>query len=142
MNSKADEEKVKICIEAPDGLPDFEADRDKIKQVILNLLSNGIKYNRPNGSVTLEAEAKEEEFCISVVDTGLGVPEEAMPHLFEKFYRVRETEGKAIGTGLGLSICKQIVQGHGGRVEVKSKLGDGTSFCVFLPRSGKTMPRM
>ncbi|MCL4530329.1 MAG: GAF domain-containing sensor histidine kinase [Chloroflexi bacterium] len=142
MNSKAEEEKIQIHIEAPDGLPAFEADRDKIKQVVLNLLSNAIKYNRPNGSVTLAAEAGENEFCISVQDTGVGIPEDAMSHLFEKFYRVRETEGKAIGTGLGLSICKQIVQGHGGRMEVKSKMGVGTSFCVYLPRSGKTMPRL
>ena len=141
MNSKADEEKIQILIEGADGLPPFEADRDKLKQVVLNLLSNAIKYNRPGGSVTLSAGASEKEVCITVQDTGVGIPEEAVPHLFEKFYRVRETEGKVAGTGLGLSICKQIVQGHGGRMEVKSKLGAGTSFCFFLPRSGKTMPR-
>src|SRR5581483_5359757 len=137
----AEEEKIQIKIESADDLPTFEADRDKIKQVVLNLLSNAIKYNRPGGSVTLSAGASEKEVCISVQDTGVGIPEEAVPHLFEKFYRVRETEGKVAGTGLGLSICKQIVQGHGGRMEVKSKLGAGTSFCFFLPRSGKTMLR-
>ncbi len=141
MNSKAEEENIQIHIESPEGSPAFEADRDKFKQVILNLLSNAIKYNHPNGTVLLKAEARETEFCISVQDSGMGIPEDAMPHLFEKFYRVRETEGKTIGTGLGLSICKQIVQGHGGRMEVKSRLGAGTSFCVFLPRSGKTIPR-
>jgi len=141
MNSKAEEEKIQLRIEAADGLPPFEADRDKLKQVVLNLLSNAIKYNRPGGSVTLSAGASEKEVCITVQDTGVGIPEEAVPHLFEKFYRVRETEGKVAGTGLGLSICKQIVQGHGGRMEVKSKLGAGTSFTVSLPRSGKTMPR-
>ena len=142
MNSKAEEEKIQIKIEASDNLPAFEADRDKIKQVLLNLLSNAIKYNRPNGSVILNAHANETEVCVSVQDTGVGVPEEAIPHLFEKFYRVRETEGKAAGTGLGLSICKQIVQGHGGRMEIKSKLGVGTSFSVHLPRSSKTIPRL
>jgi signal transduction histidine kinase len=142
MNSKADEEKIQIRIEAPDGLPPFEADRDKIKQVVLNLLSNAIKYNRLGGAVNLSAGATESEACITVQDTGVGIPEESIPHLFEKFYRVRETEGKVAGTGLGLSICKQIVQGHGGRMEVKSKIGTGTSFSVILPRSGKTMPRL
>ena len=112
-----------------------------MKQVILNLLSNAIKYNRPNGSVMMSAAAAESEICITIQDTGLGIPEDAMPHLFEKFYRVHENEGSASGTGLGLSICKQIVQGHGGRVEVKSKLGVGTSFSVILPRSSKTQPR-
>ncbi len=141
MNSKAEEEGIHIQIEAPDKLPLFEADRDKVKQVVLNLLSNAIKYNRPGGSVTLSAGAQESEVCITVQDTGIGIPDDAIPHLFEKFYRVRESEGKTGGTGLGLTICKQIVQGHGGRMEVKSKLGAGTSFCFFLPRSGKALAR-
>ncbi len=94
-----------------------------------------------NGSIILSATAAEANVCITIQDTGLGIPEEAIPHLFEKFYRVRDTEDKVAGTGLGLSICKQIVQGHGGRIEVKSKLGVGTSFAVMLPRSGKTQPR-
>ncbi len=142
MNSKAEEEKIQIRIDASDHLPAFEADRDKIKQVVLNLLSNAIKYNRANGTVILNANANETEVHVSIQDTGVGIPEEALPHLFEKFYRVRETEGKAAGTGLGLSICKQIVQGHGGRMEIKSKLGVGTSFAFYLPRSGKTIPRL
>jgi signal transduction histidine kinase len=141
MSSKADEEKVQVSIEAPDGLPNFDADRDKVKQVVLNLLSNAIKYNRVDGQVVLRAGASDDETFICVEDTGLGIPEDALAHLFEKFYRVRETEGKAAGTGLGLSICKQIVQGHGGRMEVKSKLGSGTSFTVHLPRSGKIQPK-
>jgi two-component system phosphate regulon sensor histidine kinase PhoR len=109
---------------------------------LLNLLSNAIKYNRPSGSVILRAESADNEIFISVQDTGVGIPEQALPHLFEKFYRVREHEGKASGTGLGLSICKQIVQGHGGRIEVKSKMGIGTMFMIHLPRggSGKTQP--
>jgi signal transduction histidine kinase len=139
MNSKAEEDKIQIRIEG-EGLPPLDADRDKLKQVILNLLSNAIKYNRPNGSVIVRAEAAETNMCITVMDTGIGIPEEAIPHLFEKFYRVHETEGNASGTGLGLSICKQIVHGHGGRMEVKSKLGVGTSFSVILPRLGKTQP--
>ena len=141
MNAKAEEEKIQIRIDASDGLPQWEADRDKLKQVMLNLLSNAIKYNRPNGSIILSATAAEANVCIIIQDTGMGIPDEALPHLFEKFYRVRETEDKVAGTGLGLSICKQIVNGHGGRIEVKSKYGVGTSFSVMLPRSGKTQPR-
>ena len=140
MNSKADEEKLHIQIETPDGMPALEADRDKIKQVVLNLLSNAIKYNRPNGSILLRGDFSTSEILIAVQDTGVGIPEDALPHLFQKFYRVRENETKAAGTGLGLSICKQIVQGHGGRMDVKSKIGVGTSFTVRLPRSGKAQP--
>jgi signal transduction histidine kinase len=142
MNSKVDEEKLHIQIETPEKMPALEADRDKIKQVVLNLLSNAIKYNRPNGAILLRGDFSTTEILIAVQDTGVGIPEDALPHLFQKFYRVRENESKAAGTGLGLSICKQIVQGHGGRIEVKSKIGVGTAFTVRLPRSGKTQPRM
>jgi signal transduction histidine kinase len=141
MNATAQEQGVEVRIEAPEGQPLCEADRDKLKQVVLNLLSNAIKYNRPRGTVTLSASASESSSCLTVQDTGVGIPEEAIPHLFEKFYRVHESEGLIAGTGLGLSICKEIVQGHGGRMEVKSQLGVGTSFSVILPRSGKTQPR-
>jgi len=141
MQGKADEECVQLRIESSEDLPLLEADRDKIKQVLLNLLSNAIKYNRPNGSVVVCAEATEKDIAVAVQDTGIGIPEDALSHLFEKFYRVREHEAKAGGTGLGLSISKQIVQGHNGTLEVKSKIGAGTSFTMRLPRESKAIPR-
>jgi len=141
MESKADEDHIQIRVIEPEGPTLLEADRDKIKQVILNLLSNAIKYNRKNGSIILKTESREHELIISVQDTGVGIPEDALGHIFEKFYRVRENESKASGTGLGLSICKQIVQGHGGTIEIKSKLGIGTNFLIGLPRVSRTMPR-
>ena len=141
MTSKAQETNVQIRVEVPGDMPLMEADRDKIKQVLLNLLSNAIKYNRTNGSVIVTGNFTESEQSITIQDTGLGIPEESIPHLFEKFYRVREHEGKASGTGLGLTICKQIIQGHNGRIEVKSKMGVGTSFTIHLPRISRMMPR-
>jgi signal transduction histidine kinase len=140
LSPKAQEEQVDLRVEDVEGLPPWEADRDKLKQVLLNLISNAIKYNRPGGSVVVTALAQENTTCISVKDAGIGIPEEDIPHLFEKFYRVHETEGRVSGTGLGLSICKEIVQGHGGRMEVKSTLGEGSTFSVFLPRTAKTQP--
>ena len=140
MASKATEDNIQLRVESPEGLPMLEADRDKMKQVFLNLLSNAIKYNRPNGTVMLRAEASETEMTLFIQDTGLGIPDESLPHLFEKFYRVREHETRASGTGLGLSICKQIIHGHGGRIEVKSKIGVGTVFSLILPRSSRTQP--
>ena len=142
MMTKAQENNIQIRVDVPHDMPLLEADRDKIKQVLLNLLSNAIKYNRTNGSVIITGNFNESEVSITIQDTGLGIPEDSLPHLFTKFYRVREHEGKASGTGLGLSICKQIVQGHNGRIEVKSKMGVGTSFTVHLPRATRTIPRM
>ncbi len=139
MSSKALENNIQIRVESPEGMPLLDADRDKIKQVLLNLLSNAIKYNRPNGTVMLRAEVVEDkEIALHIQDTGLGIPDESLPHLFEKFFRVREHESRVAGTGLGLSICKQIINGHGGRIEVKSKIGVGTVFSVFLPYSAKS----
>ncbi|HEX5809722.1 MAG TPA: ATP-binding protein [Anaerolineales bacterium] len=141
MMSKAQETNVQIRVDVPGDMPLMEADRDKIKQVLLNLLSNAIKYNRPYGSVIITANFDEQDLSITIQDTGVGIPEESIPHLFEKFYRVREHEGKAGGTGLGLSISKQIIQGHNGRIEVKSKMGVGTSFTLHIPRSTRTISR-
>ena len=141
MAAKAQETNIQIRVEVPGDMPLMEADRDKIKQVLLNLISNAIKYNRQNGSVIITSSFNETEESITIQDTGLGIPEESIPHLFQKFYRVREHEGQATGTGLGLSISKQIIQGHNGRIEVKSKMGVGTSFTVHLPRVSRIMPR-
>jgi signal transduction histidine kinase len=141
MSSKALENDIQIRVESPEGLPLLDADRDKIKQVLLNLLSNAIKYNRPNGTVMLRTEVVEKEIVMYIQDTGLGIPDESLPHLFEKFFRVREHESRVAGSGLGLSICKQIIHGHGGRIEVKSKISVGTVFSVFLPYAGKIQPR-
>jgi signal transduction histidine kinase len=140
MMTKAQETNIQIRVDVPNDMPLMEADRDKIKQVLLNLVSNAIKYNRPNGSVIITGGFTDGELSMNVQDTGVGIPDEAITHLFEKFYRVREHENKATGTGLGLSICKQIIQGHNGRIEVKSKVGVGTSFGVHLPRAQRTIP--
>jgi len=133
MQSKAAEDGISIQLDCPSQVP-FEADSDKIKQVVLNLLSNAIKYNRPDGSITVQATKSDGEVILSVADTGIGIPEKSLPNLFQKFYRVRSAEGKALGTGLGLSICKQIVLGHNGRIEVQSKEGEGTKFILYFPQ--------
>jgi signal transduction histidine kinase len=133
MQPKAEEDSVSIEINIPADFQQVQADRDKFKQVVLNLLSNAIKYNRPYGSVTLKVVPGERDWTLSIHDTGIGIPEKAQPHLFQKFYRVGTAENKVIGIGLGLSICKQIVSGHGGSIELKSKLGVGTTFIIHMP---------
>jgi signal transduction histidine kinase len=133
MQARADDYQILIEVDLPLELPLIEADREKIKQVVMNLLSNAIKYNSNGGWVKLGAEALANEIRIRVEDNGIGIPDFAMPRLFEKFFRVKSSEEKAVGTGLGLSICKQIIQGHGGRIEVQSEHGKGTTFSVFIP---------
>jgi signal transduction histidine kinase len=116
---------------------DLTADRAKIKQVLLNLLNNAVKYNKPNGEISLRvfsgSEKDRDTVCIEVSDSGKGIATESLPHLFERFYRSQEGSGLARGTGLGLYISKYIVESHHGRLDVKSRVGQGSTFTVSLP---------
>ena len=133
LTPRAQEKGVVFELDAPSGLPKLFADREKIQQLLINLLSNAIKYNCPNGKVWISANVKGKEFSFLVRDTGVGIPPESLPHLFEKFYRAPGSEHVSQGTGLGLSICKSIVEAHHGRIEVESQPGLGAQFRVFLP---------
>ncbi len=109
------------------------ADRERIRQVLVNLTSNAIKYNRDGGAVNVLIEpANAEHVQISVSDTGRGIPEKDLPRIFEKFFRVADSEGYATGTGLGLSIVKQIIEAHGSDIIVQSQVDVGTTFSFFL----------
>ena len=127
------ERKLNFEWEPPKTLPFIFGDKDKLKQVFLNLLSNAVKYNSPGGTLQMKAGSRQGRVIVSISDTGPGIPKESMGHLFKKFYRVPGTEKLAQGTGLGLSIVKKIVETHGGQVKVSSKVGQGTTFTVFIP---------
>ena len=118
------------------GLPTVEMDREDLVRVLTNLVSNAIKYNRPGGSVTVRARDAGYYLCLEVADTGIGIPAEALPHLFSEFYRVKRREASRVpGTGLGLAIVKRIVEYYHGRVEVESELDQGSTFTVYLPHT-------
>lgn len=133
MSGRAAEHNISLETNIAPDLPPIYLDRDKLKQVMLNLLSNAIKYNYPGGKVSLRVALEGGNVAISVSDTGPGISEEALKHMFEKFYRVPGTEKLATGTGLGLSICKRIVEAHRGQIVVTSEVGKGTTFTVYLP---------
>ncbi len=136
--SQADERQITILPTFDDNLPQpgdpqqLVGDADQLKQVLLNLVSNAIKYNVVGGRIKLAAEYHEDELSLSVSDTGPGISPEDIEHLFERFYRIPGSEG-AEGTGLGLSVAHKIVEEHNGRIEVNSVLGQGTTFTVYLP---------
>jgi signal transduction histidine kinase len=128
-----------ITITVP-GNPDtwLDGDRGKIKQVLLNLLTNAIKYNREQGNINVDVNpAGEVEDVamtrIAVSDTGRGISPDDLKHMFEKFFRVAETAGKTPGTGLGLVIARHIVEAHGGKIGVTSEVGVGTTFFFTVP---------
>ncbi len=110
------------------------ADVLRIKQLLLNLLDNAIKYTEPGGKITLGLKTEENVAIITITDTGRGIPEEDLPYIFERFFRrsAKTADRSAAGFGLGLSIVKWIVDSHGGRIEAKSEMGKGTQFIVRL----------
>jgi two-component system phosphate regulon sensor histidine kinase PhoR len=101
---------------------------------VLNLLDNALKYNQPGGQVTLRLSQQDQQAVLEVSDTGIGIPPESVPRIFERFYRVDKGRARDEGgTGLGLAIVKHVVQTHGGQVDVESRMGKGTTFRVKLP---------
>jgi two-component system OmpR family sensor kinase len=113
-------------------------DRDRLKQVFINLTANAIQYTPQGGDVYVSLEQIKDQARVIVRDTGPGIPAEDLPHIFERFYRAEKsrTRGKSTGFGLGLSIANWIVEKHGGRIEVVSKDGKGTTFAIWLPLFG------
>lgn len=109
------------------------ADADRLKQVLLNFVSNAVKYNVPNGRIAIRAWVDGAEVDLAISDSGRGIAPEDVAHLFERFYRVPKSEGVAEGSGMGLAIAKKIVEQLGGRVTVESVLGQGSTFMVYLP---------
>lgn len=106
-------------------------DKDKLKQIMHNLLSNSHKYLDAGGKVVVSLNKDKNKVILMVKDTGMGIPEKDIPHIFERFYRSDVSRNKATGgTGIGLTITKAIVEAHGGKIEVKSKLGEGTTFII------------
>jgi len=109
-------------------------DKDKINQVVVNIISNAIKYTSEGGTVTVLCGSREDSVYISVSDTGIGIPEKDLPHIFDRFYRVDKARSrKQGGTGLGLAIAKEIVEAHKGTISLDSEYGKGTTVTVNLP---------
>jgi two-component system, OmpR family, phosphate regulon sensor histidine kinase PhoR len=106
----------------------------RLEQVFVNLLDNAVKFNRPRGEVRVEVQSSGKSACITIADTGIGIPSEELPRIFERFYRVDKARSREMGgTGLGLSIVKHAVEQMGGTVTVDSRLGAGTKFAVTIP---------
>lgn len=133
VRHQAAERGISLLDRLPRDLPPITGDRAKIKQVLLNLLTNAVKYNREAGSVTVDAGVHAARCRLWVTDTGRGIPPESLPHVFEKFYRVADSDGSVQGTGLGLAIAKTIVESHRGELKVESQVGVGSTFELTLP---------
>ncbi len=134
LQPAASSKNMTITNDTPVTLPAVMADRARLQQVFHNLIGNAVKYTPPEGWVRIAADLQDGSVRVVIQDNGLGISSEDQAHIFERFYRVRRPETDGIeGTGLGLAIVKSLVEAHSGRITLESRLGQGSSFTVFLP---------
>ncbi len=133
MRPLAEKQPVTLNQELSPGLPLVKADRDRIRQTIINLVHNAIKFNKPGGSVTIATGYDARSVTVSVIDTGIGISADDLPHIFERFYKADKARAGG-GSGLGLAIAKHTVQAHGGDIRAQSAEGKGSTFSFTLPR--------
>ena len=138
MSLVAQEKGHRLQFNQSSDLPDYYGDRDKLEQVLYNIISNSIKYTPNGGKIVVSAEKVYNEIVIEVTDTGVGIPEKDLSRIFERFYRVDKARSRELGgTGLGLAISKSIIDSHGGNIEIKSVHGEGTTVIISLPIKNK-----
>jgi K+-sensing histidine kinase KdpD len=139
LQSNAEENGLEFEVEIPEQPLTLLGIEDGLERLFMNLVSNAIKYTPAGGSVAVRAWREDDQIKAEVSDTGIGIPEEALPHLFSEFYRAKNAKAvQAEGTGLGLAIAKDVVEQHGGQISVRSAVGQGTTFSVVLPRDSET----
>jgi signal transduction histidine kinase len=136
IRPQAEQEKIALEVKMECAITPVQGDRNRLKQVLLNLLTNAIKYNNKGGKVIIRLSKDKNHILVSIQDTGRGIPEEALPRIFDRFYRVPDQECDTPGTGLGLVIAKRIIESHGGQIIVESELGKGSTFTMNLPSDG------
>jgi signal transduction histidine kinase len=124
---------VKVSLGSEDQAQ-IMGDADRLKQLFINLVDNAIKYTPSGGEVKLSLEREAGWVRVAIADTGVGIPAADVPRIFDRFYRVDKARARDKGgTGLGLAICKWIAEAHGGRIELQSQVGKGSTFTVWLP---------
>jgi len=132
MKMQAERAGVKLTVKCADDLPPINVDKSRLEQVLVNLIHNSVKFTKPGGEISLEAEAATGGVRCAVRDTGSGIPAESLSRIFERFYRVDKSRTGS-GTGLGLSISKHIVEAHGGKIWAESDEGRGSVFYFEIP---------
>lgn len=134
LRPQFEDKRVTLSTEAAEGLPSVWVDSDKLQQVLVNLLTNAFRYTSPGGTVTVTARKEAHDILFSVRDTGIGIPPEDLPHIFERFYRVDKSRSSAGGgAGIGLAVVKGVIEQSGGSIHVESAFGEGTTMTFTLP---------
>jgi len=133
MKLRASSQNRLLAISIPTDLPTIAVDRASMSEVFGNLIDNAIKYSKEGGAISVTAKANGDFVDISVQDNGIGMPDNVVSNLFQKFYRSHRSRETVAGTGIGLYISKAIVESHGGSISVRSEEGKGSIFTISLP---------
>jgi two-component system phosphate regulon sensor histidine kinase PhoR len=134
VEAKARLKNINIHNDVPENIPYIRADRDRVAQILVNVLDNAVKFTSEAGDVYIEAGQKDSDAVLTITDNGIGISKEEVQRLGERFYRVDRSRSRDLGgTGLGLSIVKHLMIAHGGRMEIESQLGHGTKVSLFFP---------
>jgi two-component system phosphate regulon sensor histidine kinase PhoR len=142
VKGKAEDKNIVLTFQRPESSVQVEADEDRLQQIVINLLMNAIQYTPERGKIMAWIEPWEQGYGICIQDTGIGIPKDQIPRIFERFYRVDRARSRASGgTGLGLAIVKHLVEAHHGEIRVESEPGKGSTFCVFFPEKQPHSPR-
>ena len=135
LQGAIEEKRTRLVLPDPSKDVYLQGDEDRLRQIILNLVGNGINYTAEGGTVTVSLKENVEKVRLIIKDDGIGIPEESLPRIFERFYRVDRARSRhSGGTGLGLAIVKHLIESHHGEIEVESREGEGTTFTVILPK--------
>ena len=136
FESRVKAQSVELRVDAPDPSPELKADYDRLLQVLANLLTNALRHTPENRHIALHAESIPDGVRITVSDTGMGIPAEDLPYIFDRFWRGDKSRTRTEGSsGLGLAIIKQLVLAHGGTITAESEIGEGTTFTIELPET-------
>jgi signal transduction histidine kinase len=136
MSMQASSRKVRLEGSVDDAIPPLYLDVRRVQRVLYNLIQNSIRYTPPDGSIMVKARDGGSEVQVEITDTGTGILEEDMPHIFQKFYRADDARSRdSGGAGLGLAIARGIVEAHGGRIWVRTQAGEGSTFAFTLPKN-------
>jgi two-component system phosphate regulon sensor histidine kinase PhoR len=133
LEKNAEDKKIDFTVQIPDNLPPVYMVREQIKQVLINLIDNAVKYTPAGGKINIKVEKERDKVYFSVKDNGIGIPQSDQERIFERFYRVDKARSRVLGgTGIGLSIVRNIIKQHGSEIQVKSREGEGSEFYFYL----------
>jgi two-component system phosphate regulon sensor histidine kinase PhoR len=132
LSPQVERQQLSIDKELPADIPSVQADKERIRQTIVNLVHNAIKFTDPGGKITIAAQVRGDSATVDISDTGIGISKNDLPHIFERFYKGDRARSGG-GTGMGLAIAKHVVEAHGGSIRVQSEEGRGSTFSINLP---------